>query len=196
MPPEGASAASPLAAVVAINGYPRAKQGLIDRGRPREEVEAMPIPQVILLYTVETYEEIRDEGFKWMLLPYSESHSALQRWEKELGERAKSREVLPLASLLLPAVNAARLGVVRNDRDLAALQACEAIRLYAAAHDGRLPERLSDMDVPVPANPITGQPFAYRRTGETAVLEVSGFPGDAQRWRSFQYEIKIAPKGK
>ena len=57
------------------------------------------------------------------------------------------------------------------DRRVAALRVVEAIRLYAASHDGKLPEDLNQVtEVPVPDDPATGKPFEYRRDGAAAVL--------------------------
>ncbi len=54
----------------------------------------------------------------------------------------------------------------------------EAVRLYAAAHDGKLPASLDDVkDVPIPDDPVTGQPFGYRRVGDRAFLSSTPFPG-------------------
>ena len=46
----------------------------------------------------------------------------------------------------------------------------EALRLYAAEHDGTLPAKLSDISVPLPVDPFTGKPFRYELTGDTAHL--------------------------
>ena len=63
----------------------------------------------------------------------------------------------------------------------------EALRLYASAHDGRLPEKLGDLTVPVPGDPINGQPFTYQLDGETAVIEGPPVPGLILR-----LEIRVA----
>jgi hypothetical protein len=58
-----------------------------------------------------------------------------------------------------------------TDRQLAALTAVEAIRLYAADHEFRLPSRLQDIiDTPVPDNPVTGAPFEYALENEIAIV--------------------------
>jgi len=68
---------------------------------------------------------------------------------------------------------------VRSRRDLAALRVLEALRLYAACHNGQLPKRLSDLDgVPLPNDPMTGQPFAYQLSGGEAVLSSPAPPGE------------------
>ena len=60
----------------------------------------------------------------------------------------------------------------RLDRHVGALQYVEAIRLYAAAHDGKFPNELSDVtEVALPDDPFTQSPFTYHRTGSRAVLE-------------------------
>jgi hypothetical protein len=62
----------------------------------------------------------------------------------------------------------------RADRQLAALTAVEAIRSYAAANGGKLPQRLEDVtETPVPLNPATGKPFEYEVQGGEAVLKDS-----------------------
>ncbi|HEY2146641.1 MAG TPA: hypothetical protein VGH32_01810, partial [Pirellulales bacterium] len=57
------------------------------------------------------------------------------------------------------------------ERRLAALRVIEAMRIYAAAHDGRLPWKLSYIsEVPVPNDPGTGEPFEYRYEDGMATL--------------------------
>ena len=82
---------------------------------------------------------------------------------------------------------------MRIDREVASLRVIEALRIYAARHDGRLPERLDDIDqVPVPNNPATGKPFVYRLEGTTGILDLplsDHIAGSGRR-----YEIQIAAK--
>jgi len=127
---------------LAIRGYPMARQYLIDQGRSAEEVEAMPVAQVVTVYSLDTYNEFRDEMFKWFFVPYWEAHAGLQEAERRLGVEARRREVFPVASLLLPAVGSVNFAVARNDRQIAALRTIEALRIYGAAHDGKLPPTL------------------------------------------------------
>ncbi len=65
------------------------------------------------------------------------------------------------------------------DRRLAILQCIEAIRMYAALHEGRLPVSLADMaQSPAPMDPITGKEFVYTTTGNQATLEGPAPSGD------------------
>jgi len=181
-----------VAAALALQGYPRAKRYLIERGRSAAEVEAMPVAQVILLYTVRLYDELRDEQFKWLFLPYTEACTGLERADRSLKQAvAAQREIIPFAAMLLPAVGAAKNAEARMQWNLALLRIFEAMRLYAAAHDGRWPDRLGDIaDVPIPVNPYDNKPFGYQREGDRAVLTSElGPPGVA--WR---YEITLSQK--
>lgn len=174
--------------VLSIAGYPMAKQALIQRGRSPEVVEAMPVPQVILIYTLETYEELRDDLFKWFYIPYSETREGIRKAEENLKRSLmEGQEILPVATGLLPAIWVAHEVIARNDREIAGLRTIEALRIYAAMNEGRLPEKLGNLSVPVPVDPFTGRPFDYQLDGETAVLE-----GPPARGLLFRVEIKVA----
>jgi hypothetical protein len=75
---------------------------------------------------------------------------------------------------------------MRHDRRIAGLRAVEALRLYAASHEGKLPEALSQVkEVPVPDDPATGKPFEYRRDGVAALLlsPAAGLKGPTPSYR-------------
>ena len=189
------------ATALVLKGYPDAKRELIASGMSREEVEAMPVGQVVAIQAARGYQYIADEFEKWSLLPYWQAIEKMRQtdaklWkEGYLGPRS-SREIFPIASLLLPATTAALGASVRLERDLAALQTIEAIRMYAANHGGRLPAALDDITaVPVPMNPLTNQPLPYRLNGDTAILDVPPPPGRLARRAGRRYEITIAREG-
>ena len=52
----------------------------------------------------------------------------------------------------------------------------EAIRLYAAAHDGKPAARPADIPVPLPPDPVSGKPFGYWVQGETAHISGEKLP--------------------
>jgi hypothetical protein len=177
----------------AIQHYPRAKQWLIDRGRSADEVERMPVAQVLIIYTLDTYDELRDEQFKWAGLPYWQIHDRLRQENELLGRASREREVVPLAGMLLPAISHVALAQARSDRTFCIARIIEALRLYAAGHDGQLPEQLNDVNqVPIPGNPMTGGDFIYRLSGDTALLEAPLPEGMSQRQHGVRYEISIA----
>ena len=175
----------------AIRHYPQAKRWLLDRGRSEDEVEQMPVAQVLMIYTLDTYDELRDERFKLAGLPYWQIHDRLH--EEQLRRKSDEREVVPLAGTLLPAISHVALAQARSDRSFCLARIVEALRLYAAGHEGRLPEHLADVsEVPIPADPMTGGDFSYRLSGETAVLETPLPQGLFQRQHGLRYEITVA----
>lgn len=177
---------------LAVKGYPQAKRSLIEQGRSPQEVEAMPVAQVLILHTMQTYLELRDQTFKWFYVPYWQARARLAEVQEQLQREAKQREIVPLASLLLPAVGSVQAAVARSDRRIAVLRIIEALRLYAAGHEARLPATLADVtEVPVPLDPMTGQAFTYRLEDGKAILEAPAPPGMSAKAYALRYEITL-----
>ena len=125
--------------------------------------------QAIALYLVGRHRELNDEVFKTTYLPPRDALPQLAAAEKRL--RPDESGPLALALMNLRAIESMHKATVWPDRQVAILRAIEAIRLYAAAHDGQLPETLDQItEVPVPEDPATGKPFLYRRAGAAAIL--------------------------
>jgi hypothetical protein len=173
--------------------YDKAKQFLLDRGFAPESLEAMPVPQLVVLHVMTLYEEIRDEQFKWFNMPYPQARDRFHR--ANMVDRWKvwrDQEIVPLASIFLPAWDSAYLHQAMVDRAIALLQTVEALRMHAAA-DGKLPQRLADVTVvPIPTDPVTGESFQYRLEGDTAVLEAPVPRGMSAKGYSVRYEIRLA----
>jgi hypothetical protein len=177
----------------AIAAASAAKADLIAAGYSRENVESMPPSQIVLLHTLEMYDRLRDEQYKWLRLPYWQAQAGLAAFERDC-ESAKKRELIPLTSSFIPdrRLGLAMFGFARAERQLAALRSIEALRLYAAGHAGKLPVSLSDVkEAPIPINPVTGRAFPYRLEGETAVLDADGGPDNVEHSRT-QYRITVA----
>ncbi len=84
-----------------------------------------------------------------------------------------------------------RLLTNRLDRHIAALQCIEALRLYAGSHNGKFPEKLSNItDIKIPEDPVTNKPFSYSRNGSEAVLVLEETEGSEGR-DAIRYEIKL-----
>lgn len=152
--------------------YPEAKRFLISHGHSPARVAAMPPVQVVTHYSLLRYFHLRDEFLKCVNLPYWEAIPGAARVEREIMRDRRTLEGgLPIAGLILPATMRVIQAPARLDRRIAALRCIEALRIYAAAHEGRLPLRLDDVtEVPIPPDPLTGKPFAYRVEGNTAIL--------------------------
>jgi len=187
-----------LTASLLIDGYPRAKTFLIERGWPADKLEDMPVCKALLIAGLQQYEEIQDELFKWMYLPYPEAIVGMKKANAKMTELFRGgQEIMPLASLLLPAISAAKVAEARTERSIAILRIFEAIRLYGAAHGGQLPEKLSDItEVPIPIDPIHGTAFIYHRIEDAAILEAPAPSGLDSRAYWLRYEIHLESKGK
>jgi hypothetical protein len=163
----------------------RAARGrLVEYGIPEERVARFPAEQVIILNARRIYEEHRDEVMKLMSLP---------TWQaEELSSRVKPVGDEGLLNFLVPAIEKVRRAQGRLEQRIALLRCVEALRLYAAAHDGKLPEKLSDCPVPLPADPFTGKPFLYQVDGSTAHLRGTPPPRDKKNPAlNVHYEITI-----
>ncbi len=174
----------------ALGAIPKAKADLLAGGYTQQELNAMPPAQVVMLHALHQYEIFRDEMFQWWHVPYWLAQKGLGALEPRLADATK-HEPIPAASMLLPGGSAnAMFRFARTDRQLAALRCIEALRLYAAEHEGRLPATLDEVKVvPIPNNPATGEPFGYCLEGQTGVIDVNGGPATTPR---IQYRVTVA----
>ncbi len=126
-----------------------------------------------------------DEFYKLVNLPYPSFLALGQQYDavaKKIKQDEPANPFLPIAPDMSKAVGR----FARVDRQIAALTAVEAIRSYAAANGGNLPDRLDQIaDTPVPENPITGKPFDYYVDNGVATL------ADSQSQEPLTYTIKI-----
>jgi hypothetical protein len=168
-----------LATALAAKIYPEAKRALVARGRPIEQVERLPVFQVVMIHVLHQYQRLQDDMFKWFNVPYWQAEPELAKVEQQIGAAKSRLEGVPLI-LFLPAIRKVYAATVRLDRHIAALRCVEAIRLYAAAHDGKLPAALDQIaEVPVPVDPMTGKSFEYQADGTKARLSAAAPPGMA-----------------
>jgi hypothetical protein len=150
---------------------PAAKKYLVEQMRlPADKVDAMPPSQVLLLCIEGINNDLRDDLFKAAYLPTPQAIPVVEAAQKRLLSTPNT-ETTRLSLLLLPAIPKVIVAATRTDRKIAALRAIEALRIYAANHQGQLPDKLADItDVPVPNDPSTGKPFEYERDKNTATL--------------------------
>jgi hypothetical protein len=187
-----------LVALNIASKHETAKKALIEAGRPKEKVDAMPHFQVALLHAVLDYDRQLDEMQLNQTLPPWESYRKTPKppappteLYQLMGEPVGP--AIPLARFVLPAIQKIARAQIRTDRRIAALRCVEAIRLYAAAHDGKLPPSLSAIkDMKLPVDPLTGTPFEYTVTDKTAVLKGNVPPEEKnQPAQGLTYEITI-----
>jgi len=123
---------------------------------------SLPPTQVILLDAKRAFEIQRDDEMKLL---------GLAPWqiEKLTDGQQPQGTGLGLFADLIPHVRGARAAQARLDQRVAILRHVEALRMHAA-HHGKLPSALEEVDVPLPVDPFTGKPFSFALDGKMARL--------------------------
>ena len=151
-------------------GIPWAREYLAGAGQvPNSRLKLMSDDEAVARAIVTQQRDLRDEVFKATYLPWREGQAQLEAAE----QRQKSIKSGPMVlfAALHPSLKNTMAVETRLERRISLLRLVEALRIYAAAHAGKLPESLSQVaDVPIPDDPATGRPFEYRRDGASAVI--------------------------
>jgi hypothetical protein len=156
-----------------------------------QQVAQLPPAQVLLLYYRGQYDEYRDSISESMYLPYPLARPRFEAAMAKVKQGPVTSEGHAAARLFLPALGKVMWAQTRLERNLAALRVVEALRLYAAAHDGKLPAKLSDItEVPLPDDPGTGKPFDYKLDGDTATV-TSDVPGDPVPVNGIRFRVTL-----
>jgi len=156
---------------------------LLKMSSAKDRIEKFPPLQVVLLDEKKEYEIRRDERMKLL---------ALAPWQIDALDGEERQRGDGLFGDFLPRVIQARRAQAHLEQRLALLRHVEALRLYAAGHDGKLPDKLSDLAVPLPTDPFTGKPFVYQRKGAIAQLRGRSPRGEEQNSAyNIRYEVSI-----
>src|SRR5262249_120816 len=196
--PGGAFSRLGLAGYVALQA-PEARKQLIALGRPAAEIEKMPPAQVVLLRAGAVIRSLADHHRKSFPLPSPQARAELGRGRERANKiKATEKDVfVQLFLLLVPATEKVHEAHSRLERRLAGLRAVEAVRLHAAANNGRPPKALSEITgVVVPDDPYTGKPFVYAADANTFTLEAPPTDGEQPNpANSFRYQVTIRKAG-
>jgi hypothetical protein len=157
-----------------------AKERLAACGFTKEQIEALPAVQALALSALLKYREVEDEYYKLTHLPYWEAQPRLKQLDAEVKQYRSSEEAfVPALFVVFHPFYKFCFAAQRVERRIAALRCVEAIRLYAAEHDGRLPQSLTELrKTPTPLDPYTGKGFEYSLHGTTALLYGPPPPGE------------------
>ncbi len=160
---------------------------LVESGLMEANANAFSPDQVILLDAARECQERFDEIAKTTKFPTPQF--------EELSERsvAQKPDHAYFVDWLVPPLVNVRRAQARLEQRIALLRHVEALRMHAAEHGGALPAKLSQVSVPLPADPFTGKPFLYERTGNTAHLRGTP-PGPAQNNAAFRVHYEITLK--
>jgi hypothetical protein len=148
-------------------------QRLVEAGLGPDLVKTFSPRQVILIDEKRDYEIHRDERIKLLALP-------LWQIDSLAGGKEQEPDGEGLFADLLPHIIKLRRSQGRLEQQIALLRHIEGLRLYASAHDGKLPTKLCEISVPLPNDPITGRPFVYTVDGATAHIRGSSLQGEVK----------------
>jgi hypothetical protein len=170
------------------NVEPSRKFLLEQRHLDPRRVKLMSDDELVARALVGQYRDMRDDLFKLGYLPWREARVLGTEVEKRI--KAVKPGPLTIFAEIQPSLMACLLAEVRLDRRVASLRVLEAIRLHAAAHDGKLPRGLDEIkEVPLPDDPATGKPFLFHREGDVVLL--SAQPGLIPAPGELSYRITI-----
>lgn len=133
-----------------------------------DKVDSYPKAQIFFLAMKHHFEQSCDELFKWTNVALHQGNQQIEAIEKKNTDRTRP-EFTRLSEFLF-AGHAVRSIQARSIQRMLLIQAVEGIRLYGAAHDGKLPESLADLPYPLPADPASGQPLIYAKKGNAATI--------------------------
>lgn len=129
------------------------------------EIDFMSDEEVAVRYFVARYPIASDKYVRALLFPPPTGLPLFREAQKQLDEEA------PAITKSISALRAVYLRVWMQRRRIDALRIIEALRNYAARHEGELPSTLAEIeDMPIPADVLTGESFQYRREGDVAYL--------------------------
>jgi hypothetical protein len=196
---QGAKKADPeTAAALAHTLFDKSFERLKKRGYAEAELKEMSQEQVAVLDVVSRFRGHHDEMLTLMRLQYPESITAGKLHEERHPDGEKDVDFVEIMSrLLTPAISRVRAADIRLDRQIAMLRVIEAVRLYAAEHDGQLPAKLNDVAsrVSLPRDPATTKPFDYKPNGKRSfTLTAPPYDGNAAGvGNSVEYRVTVAP---
>jgi hypothetical protein len=113
-----------------------------------------------------------------------------------IHERIKDfRTVLGVkGSYLLTSILNTYISSHKIEREIDALRIVEALRHYAANHEGHLPESLDKIsELPIPNDPFTGKPFHYEVKDGVATLsgDTVPLPDPEREPAAIRYTLRI-----
>jgi hypothetical protein len=165
-----------------------ARVRLVETGVKPDAARAMSPLQAVVADDLQQFAVYRDELFKWMRLPLWET-GGFKAVEEALV-KAKAEPGVIVAAALLPAAIKVRQAQARLDQRIAYLRLIEAVRLSAHDNGGRLPASLAEFKLPLPLDPVTGQPFAYA-VKDGVVTITGGNPSPGIDRTNRVYELRI-----
>jgi hypothetical protein len=158
-----------------------ARKRLLEAGVAEGLLPGFSPIQVILVDEKLDYELRRDERVKLL---------ALAPWQIDaMSDAERGVATDGLFSDFLPDVIKLKQQQGRFEQRVALLRHVEAIRMFAATHEGKWPEKLTDITVPLPVDPFTGKAFRYEVEGGIAHIRCGSPKGEE---KNLVYNVHVA----
>lgn len=168
---------------------PKAREYLVAiEGMDEDKLDMLPNTQIFFLAMRRFYERYRDEEFKCSFLP----NHAREKVESDFADREDLLRqygfmILP-TFYFLPLVQAAQAASVRSQQQIALWQTIESIRHHLATNNNTFPVTLAELELPVPHDPVSSEPFEYMIHEKGATLKGAANPG-----LQYQFELRTKP---
>ncbi len=166
----------------------RARLDLVTPARAAGQLEKYPPEQVIFLAVMSRAEVQQHEALKFAVLPFHQVVDQVAALEPT--PKSGPEETLHLA--FGSWVHRPRAAQAKCELRIALLRGVEAVRMYAAAHGGQLPQDLKATGAPVPIDPATGGPIRYELVEGKAVIRGTPPKGtEADKNWNLVYEVTV-----
>ncbi|MEM7808793.1 MAG: hypothetical protein AAF561_11850 [Planctomycetota bacterium] len=160
----------------------QARPWLVEHGGFTEAVvDAMTPFEAVARHLKLSLDQSYAEIFRITLTPMPEAIAAAAAFESQFEDPTYGSV---LVKLIVPSVTRARMSLVALERRQNGLIIVDALRDHLARH-GELPASLDDVALPLPNDPMTGEPFVFERLDDaSATLHAVRAPGtrDRDQW--------------
>ena len=157
--------------------YPEAKKWLVKQGKTESEINAISKEKAVGLHAVGDIQIVWGNCFSTVYLPIWEITEDSEK-DKQLFYRESLEGLSPYAKFLglqiYPPIDAGKNAFRRVQVQTDGVRISQAIRMYMAENDGKLPTKLDDIkNVTVPCvDPYTGKPYRYRLENGVGIIDI------------------------
>lgn len=159
-----------------------------------ERVAKMSDAEALVRYWWIRVQQLQSTSFVPGLLEPHMAIELMQEREKQVAEMFVGEEFV--LSSVMPFLSSTQLRFIyAKEQKFALLRTIEAIRHWIAEHDGKLPNTLSELTLPAPLDPLSGQAFEYEPAADGKSAQLHGkfikLPEDTVKY-GFSYRLELA----
>ncbi|XZE21155.1 hypothetical protein SH449x_001052 [Pirellulaceae bacterium SH449] len=167
---------------------PKAREYLVAiEGMDEEKLDMLPNTQIFFLAMRRFYERYRDEEFKYSFLPNHAREKAKSDFAETRGLLRQYGVIITPTFTFLPSVQVAQAASARYQQQIALWQTIESIRHHLATNNNTFPVTLAELELPVPHDPVSSEPFEYMIHEKGVTLKGAANPG-------LQYQFELRTK--